>query len=177
MGADWLLGWAEGGAGSKPPRGSQLPMAYMPFSAPCSWHSRVGVGGQEPAALPSSPPSSGCWDSASGGLGGSRVHVFFPSQGSPAARRAFVPQLRSGKFNVLLTTYEYIIKDKHILAKVTCPHVKQPGPGTQCCHGHVILPIQGCHVCVTRLIISEPLASNFSVITLHLCLKTVALCV
>ncbi|KAF7240068.1 Transcription activator BRG1 [Varanus komodoensis] len=38
-------------------------------------------------------------------------------KGSPAARRAFVPQLRSGKFNVLLTTYEYIIKDKHILAK------------------------------------------------------------
>ena len=46
--------------------------------------------------------------------------VFSPSQGSPAARRAFVPQLRSGKFNVLLTTYEYIIKDKHILAKVAC---------------------------------------------------------
>lgn len=42
----------------------------------------------------------------------------FRAQGSPAARRAFVPQLRSGKFNVLLTTYEYIIKDKHILAKV-----------------------------------------------------------
>lgn len=39
-------------------------------------------------------------------------------QGSPAARRAFVPILRSGKFNVLLTTYEYIIKDKHVLAKV-----------------------------------------------------------
>ncbi|KFP28269.1 Transcription activator BRG1, partial [Colius striatus] len=35
-----------------------------------------------------------------------------------APRRAFVPQLRSGKFNVLLTTYEYIIKDKHILAKI-----------------------------------------------------------
>ena len=40
------------------------------------------------------------------------------SQGSPAARRAFVPILRSGKFNVLLTTYEYIIKDKQVLAKV-----------------------------------------------------------
>lgn len=39
-------------------------------------------------------------------------------QGSPAARRAFVPILRSGKFNVLLTTYEYIIKDKQVLAKV-----------------------------------------------------------
>ncbi|MGH0168795.1 UNVERIFIED_CONTAM: hypothetical protein FKN15_055359 [Acipenser sinensis] len=39
-------------------------------------------------------------------------------KGSPAARRAFVPQLRSGKFNVLLTTYEYIIKDKQILAKI-----------------------------------------------------------
>lgn len=48
-------------------------------------------------------------------------------QGSPAARRAFVPQLRSGKFNVLLTTYEYIIKDKHILAKVApwgCPALR-----------------------------------------------------
>lgn len=39
-------------------------------------------------------------------------------KGSPAARKGFVPQLRSGKFNVLLTTYEYIIKDKHILAKI-----------------------------------------------------------
>ncbi|XP_059403112.1 transcription activator BRG1-like [Carassius carassius] len=39
-------------------------------------------------------------------------------KGSPAARRAFVPQLRSGKFNVLITTYEYIIKDKHVLAKI-----------------------------------------------------------
>ncbi|XP_060711240.1 SWI/SNF related, matrix associated, actin dependent regulator of chromatin, subfamily a, member 4a isoform X5 [Hemiscyllium ocellatum] len=39
-------------------------------------------------------------------------------KGSPAARRAFVPLLRSGKFNVLLTTYEYIIKDKHVLAKI-----------------------------------------------------------
>ncbi|KAL2087284.1 hypothetical protein ACEWY4_018343 [Coilia grayii] len=39
-------------------------------------------------------------------------------KGSRAARRAFVPQLRSGKFNVLLTTYEYIIKDKQVLAKI-----------------------------------------------------------
>uniref|UniRef100_A0A8C5M013 SWI/SNF related BAF chromatin remodeling complex subunit ATPase 4 n=1 Tax=Leptobrachium leishanense TaxID=445787 RepID=A0A8C5M013_9ANUR len=39
-------------------------------------------------------------------------------KGSPAARRGFVPQLRSGKFNVLLTTYEYVIKDKQILAKI-----------------------------------------------------------
>lgn len=42
----------------------------------------------------------------------------FIFQGSPAARRSFVPILRSGKFNVLLTTYEYIIKDKQVLAKV-----------------------------------------------------------
>ncbi|XP_059405257.1 probable global transcription activator SNF2L2 [Carassius carassius] len=33
-------------------------------------------------------------------------------------RRSLVPQLRSGKFNVLITTYEYIIKDKQILAKI-----------------------------------------------------------
>lgn len=50
------------------------------------------------------------------------THLFL--QGSPAARRAFVPQLRSGKFNVLLTTYEYIIKDKQVLAKV-----RSRGPG------------------------------------------------
>ncbi|KAF3846852.1 hypothetical protein F7725_003930 [Dissostichus mawsoni] len=39
-------------------------------------------------------------------------------KGSPVARRAFLPILRSGKFNVLLTTYEYIIKDKQVLAKL-----------------------------------------------------------
>ncbi|TSN86087.1 putative global transcription activator SNF2L2 [Bagarius yarrelli] len=39
-------------------------------------------------------------------------------KGMPSMRRMLVPQLRSGKFNVLLTTYEYIIKDKHILAKI-----------------------------------------------------------
>ncbi|XP_068460610.1 probable global transcription activator SNF2L2 isoform X2 [Clinocottus analis] len=39
-------------------------------------------------------------------------------KGTPVLRRGLVPQLRSGKFNVLLTTYEYIIKDKQILAKI-----------------------------------------------------------
>ncbi|XP_072521061.1 probable global transcription activator SNF2L2 isoform X2 [Salminus brasiliensis] len=39
-------------------------------------------------------------------------------KGTPSMRRSLVPQLRSGKFNVLITTYEYIIKDKHILAKI-----------------------------------------------------------
>uniref|UniRef100_A0A4W3HVD4 SWI/SNF related, matrix associated, actin dependent regulator of chromatin, subfamily a, member 2 n=1 Tax=Callorhinchus milii TaxID=7868 RepID=A0A4W3HVD4_CALMI len=39
-------------------------------------------------------------------------------KGTPALRRSFVPTLRNGKFNVLLTTYEYIIKDKHVLAKL-----------------------------------------------------------
>ncbi|XP_051525599.1 probable global transcription activator SNF2L2 isoform X2 [Myxocyprinus asiaticus] len=39
-------------------------------------------------------------------------------KGTPSMRRSLVPQLRSGKFNVLLTTYEYIIKDKQILAKI-----------------------------------------------------------
>uniref|UniRef100_A0A8C7HQ07 SWI/SNF related BAF chromatin remodeling complex subunit ATPase 4 n=1 Tax=Oncorhynchus kisutch TaxID=8019 RepID=A0A8C7HQ07_ONCKI len=45
------------------------------------------------------------------------LNVLYRS-GSPQARRAFIPQLRSGKFNVLLTTYEYIIKDKQVLAKI-----------------------------------------------------------
>lgn len=46
------------------------------------------------------------------------IFLSLSPKGTPALRRGFVPQLRSGKFNVLLTTYEYIIKDKQILAKV-----------------------------------------------------------
>ena len=39
-------------------------------------------------------------------------------KGSPAARRSVQYQIKTGKFNVLITTYEYIIKDKAILAKL-----------------------------------------------------------
>jgi SWI/SNF-related matrix-associated actin-dependent regulator of chromatin subfamily A protein 2/4 len=39
-------------------------------------------------------------------------------KGSPAARRSVQGHIRSGKFNVLITTYEYIIKDKAILSKL-----------------------------------------------------------
>lgn len=40
-------------------------------------------------------------------------------KGSPQARRTMQNQMRSAKFNVLLTTYEYVIKDKSILAKIS----------------------------------------------------------
>ncbi|XP_059047532.1 ATP-dependent helicase brm isoform X2 [Achroia grisella] len=39
-------------------------------------------------------------------------------KGSPHSRRLVQTQMRSTKFNVLLTTYEYVIKDKGVLAKV-----------------------------------------------------------
>ncbi|CAG9783181.1 unnamed protein product [Diatraea saccharalis] len=39
-------------------------------------------------------------------------------KGSPVSRRLVQTQMRSTKFNVLLTTYEYVIKDKAVLAKV-----------------------------------------------------------
>lgn len=39
-------------------------------------------------------------------------------KGSPATRRVLQSQMKAAKFNVLLTTYEYIIKDKGILSKV-----------------------------------------------------------
>ncbi|XP_050474454.1 ATP-dependent helicase brm-like [Bombus huntii] len=39
-------------------------------------------------------------------------------KGSPANRRAIQSQMRATKFNVLLTTYEYVIKDKAVLAKL-----------------------------------------------------------
>ena len=39
-------------------------------------------------------------------------------KGSPSARRVMQNQMRAAKFNVLLTTYEYIIRDKAALSKV-----------------------------------------------------------
>ncbi|XP_065202229.1 ATP-dependent helicase brm-like [Planococcus citri] len=39
-------------------------------------------------------------------------------KGSPGARRMLQTQMKAAKFNVLLTTYEYVIKDKSILAKI-----------------------------------------------------------
>ncbi|KAL0276318.1 UNVERIFIED_CONTAM: hypothetical protein PYX00_003911 [Menopon gallinae] len=39
-------------------------------------------------------------------------------KGSPHLRRSIQNQMRSTKFNVLLTTYEYVIKDKGVLAKL-----------------------------------------------------------
>ena len=39
-------------------------------------------------------------------------------KGSPPVRKQLSAQLKGGKFNVLLTTYEYVIKDKATLSKV-----------------------------------------------------------
>lgn len=39
-------------------------------------------------------------------------------KGSPNTRRLLLPVLKAAKFNVLITTYEYIIKDKAALCKV-----------------------------------------------------------
>ncbi|XP_065207494.1 ATP-dependent helicase brm-like [Planococcus citri] len=44
-------------------------------------------------------------------------------KGSPIARRMLQTQMKAAKFNVLLTTYEYIIKDKSILAKIQWKHM------------------------------------------------------
>merc|ERR550519_1332315 len=43
---------------------------------------------------------------------------FVAYKGNPNTRRAAQGRIRSGRFNVLLTTYEYVIKDKAILAKL-----------------------------------------------------------
>jgi SWI/SNF-related matrix-associated actin-dependent regulator of chromatin subfamily A protein 2/4 len=39
-------------------------------------------------------------------------------KGAPAGRRLLTQQIRQSRFNVLLTTYEYVIKDRATLAKV-----------------------------------------------------------
>ncbi|GAB6025095.1 putative global transcription activator SNF2L2 [Chamberlinius hualienensis] len=44
--------------------------------------------------------------------------IAVPYKGSPLERKAIQPQLKTGKFHVLLTTYEYVNKDKSVLAKI-----------------------------------------------------------
>lgn len=44
--------------------------------------------------------------------------VKIPYKGSPQFRRQIQHQLKTSKFNVVLTTYEYVIKDKATLAKI-----------------------------------------------------------
>ncbi|XP_071490334.1 probable global transcription activator SNF2L2 [Diadema antillarum] len=44
-------------------------------------------------------------------------------KGLPQARRTIAQSLRSIKFNVLLTTYEYVMKDKSILSKIRWKHM------------------------------------------------------
>ncbi len=39
-------------------------------------------------------------------------------KGNPQIRKTLGHSLRNGKFNVLLTTYEYVIRDKALLAKI-----------------------------------------------------------
>jgi SWI/SNF-related matrix-associated actin-dependent regulator of chromatin subfamily A protein 2/4 len=41
-----------------------------------------------------------------------------PYKGSPQARRSAQTSMKMSKFNVLVTTYEYVIKDKAVLAKI-----------------------------------------------------------
>ena len=42
-------------------------------------------------------------------------------KGSPQMRKNLAHTLRGGKFHVVISTYEYIIKDKHVLSKVRRP--------------------------------------------------------
>ncbi len=44
-------------------------------------------------------------------------------KGNPAQRRALQVELRMGQFQVLLTTYEYIIKDRPVLSKLKWIHM------------------------------------------------------
>lgn len=44
-------------------------------------------------------------------------------KGNPAQRRNLQGELRVGQFQVLLTTYEYIIKDRPVLSKIKWVHM------------------------------------------------------
>jgi ATP-dependent helicase STH1/SNF2 len=44
-------------------------------------------------------------------------------KGNPAQRRALQADIRNTPFQVLLTTYEYIIKDRPVLSKLNWVHM------------------------------------------------------
>lgn len=44
-------------------------------------------------------------------------------KGTPNQRKAILPVLKQGDFNVLLTTYEYVIRERSALAKVKWVHM------------------------------------------------------
>ncbi|GME86010.1 unnamed protein product [Ambrosiozyma monospora] len=44
-------------------------------------------------------------------------------KGAPAFRKELAQRVKAGDFNVLLTTYEYVIKDKSVLSKVKWVHM------------------------------------------------------
>jgi ATP-dependent helicase STH1/SNF2 len=44
-------------------------------------------------------------------------------KGQPQTRKNLTPIIRSGNYDCLLTTYEYIIKDKHLLGKIRWTHM------------------------------------------------------
>jgi ATP-dependent helicase STH1/SNF2 len=49
-------------------------------------------------------------------------------KGSPAQRKGLANHLRPNHFNVCLTTYEYIIKDRPVLCKLKWAHMSAPSP-------------------------------------------------
>ena len=44
-------------------------------------------------------------------------------KGNPQQRRALQSEIRAGQFQVLLTTYEYIIKDRPLLSRIKWVHM------------------------------------------------------
>lgn len=46
-----------------------------------------------------------------------------PYKGNPTQRRALQGELRTGHFQVLLTTYEFIIRDRPHLGKIKWVHM------------------------------------------------------
>ena len=44
-------------------------------------------------------------------------------KGNPQQRRGLQSEIRAGQFQVLLTTYEYIIKDRPILSRIKWVHM------------------------------------------------------
>jgi hypothetical protein len=91
-------------------------------------------------------------------------------KGSPAMRRNIQSQMRATKFNVLLTTYEYIIKDKAVLAKAS---VTVALPVTACLCSLILKDVP--RDISRRRISSENICCNFiqKLLSLHLLCRTV----